>query len=134
MGCVLRAGGKRFDVDSYLQQSSLLPLAIYHVGEKSFPQSRGPSAQSGFNVSVSDAEMSELEIQIKDAIAFLNSNRVELIRLRDFPGVENSVLDFGVEQIDLPIQGNRFPSELLRLAGAMNLDLEISRYWRGSES
>jgi hypothetical protein len=134
MGCVLRVAGEGLDVDAFFQQSSLQPLAVYRVGDKGFPKSRGPCIQPGFNVSVSDAEMSELDIQIKDAIAFLNSNNIELLRLRDFPGAENLVLDFGVEQIDVPIQGNRFPAELLRLAGAMNIDLQVSRYWECLDS
>lgn len=137
MGCVLRAAGERFDVDSFLRQSSLRPLAVYRLGDSGFIKSRGPCAQSGFNVSVSDAERSEIDVQIQHAIAFLHSNNIELVRLRDFPDVEDLVLDFGVEQIDqndFPIQGTRFPAELLRLAGALNLDLEISRHWLCLES
>ena len=64
MGCVLRAAGERLDVDAFFQQSSLQPLAVYRLGDKGFIKSRGPCIESGFNVAVSDAEMSELDIQI----------------------------------------------------------------------
>jgi hypothetical protein len=61
----------------------------------------------------SNAKFSELHKKIDEATLFLPSNEKELIRLRDFPGVEGISLDFGIEERDVPAQREAFPPELL---------------------
>jgi hypothetical protein len=45
-----------------------------------------------------------------------------------FPGVESAGLDFGIARRDGAAQFESFPSELLRLAGNLGLDLDLSQY------
>jgi len=129
--CVFRVSGAHFDVDQFLGKSLWLPPAIFRAGEPRFPasQPKGPILeQSGFNLNVSDAEFSELHRQIHDAILFLRSNEKELVRLRDFPGVEGMCLDFGIEERDVPAQSEAFPPELLFLLGQMGISLAFTLY------
>lgn len=57
MSCVLRVGGRNFDVDAFVTASTLKPLILYHRGHRRLPDSRvQPDDESGLNVSVSERE------------------------------------------------------------------------------
>jgi hypothetical protein len=130
MSAILRAFGKHFDVDAFLAHCRLPVRAVKRLGEpvyKSQPDGRRHTA-SGVNVSVSEADFSEFPLQVKEAIIFLQTNESEVRRLCAFPGVVTPTLDFGIDQRDVPIQCDRLPRELLRLAGSLGLDIEVSKY------
>ena len=129
--CVLRVSGAHFDVDQFLGKSLWIPPAIFRAGEPKFTAEsteRSVSRKSGFNLNASNAEFSELHKQIDDAIRFLRSNEKELVRLRDFPGVEGMRLDFGIEERDVPAQSETFPPELLFLLGRLGISLVFTLY------
>jgi len=131
MGCVLRASGAAFDVDSFLKNSGLRPLVVYHRGEARAPASNPAGRKherSGMNVSVSEREFSDLAGQIKDAIQFLAENAQELTRLRDYAGLEGLEVDFPVEDRDVAAQTDAFPAELMSLLGKLRIGLAVSRY------
>ena len=131
MSCVLRASGANFDVDSFLKDSSLQPLAVFRRGEVHFPNSvvaQPTSKYSGMNISVSTREFSDLKGQIEDAVGFLSENGEELKRLRDSPGLERMDLDFPIEVRDVVFQSDAFPPPLLSLLGGLRIGLIISRY------
>ncbi len=131
MGCVLRVWGRDFDVDEFLNRSSLEPLTIWHAGESQSPISvpaAHPQLHSGMHVSVSIREFSDLSGQIKDAESFLRTHNEELLRLRDFSGIESSALDFPVESRDVAVQTDTFPPSLLGLMGQLKITLAISHY------
>ena len=81
MSCVLRARGISFAVDEFLAESALKPTAIFRRGEPRLPESQpeGPKlSASGFHVVASEADFSDLQVQIADAIHFLEKNQAEL--------------------------------------------------------
>jgi hypothetical protein len=129
MSCVLRISGGSFDVESFLRDSSLVPLIVLHRGHSRFADSRQPPEDhSGMNVSVSTRDFSDLAGQIADAIAFLSAHTPELSRLRNYPGVEKMQLDFPVEDRDTLVQTDVFPATLLTLMGKLNIELAVSHY------
>ena len=131
MSCVLRARGISFAVDEFLAGSALKPIAIFRRGELRLPASHpeGPKlCASGFHVVASEADFSNLEIQIADAIHFLEHNQGELTRLVSFPGVENLSLDFGIEERDVAAQSEHFPPNFLRIVGNLGIWLEFTLY------
>lgn len=131
MSCVLRASGKYFDVDSFLKDSTIKPLIVYHRGESRFPHSNPTmrsNDQSGMNVSVSVREFDDLAGQVEDAIQFLLDNTPELRRLRDFPGVERMEMDFPVADRDVAVQRDAFPDGLISLLGDVRIGLVVSHY------
>ncbi len=131
MSCVLRADGRDFDVDSFLVNSPLKPLIVYHRGRRRFPFSKmTPDDKSGMNVSVSEREFADLTGQISDAIHFLADHFQELKRLREFPGLERLVLDFPVADRDVAVERDCFPAELMSLMGELRIDLHVSHYPR----
>jgi hypothetical protein len=81
---------------------------------------------------VSRGSWSGLAGQARDAVAFLKDHADELNVLRAAPGVENMRLDFPLDlRIDretVMAQFDYFPSELVSLAGALGLGLELSIY------
>lgn len=129
MSCVLRASGACFDVDEFLKTSTLDVLTAFHRGGAQFPASSitRKSEFSGMSVSLSTREFSDLTGQIEDAIRFLSENERELIRLRDFPGIERMELDFPIEEREVVYQRDAFPYQLLSRLGDLRIALVVSR-------
>jgi len=127
MSCVLRAFGDKFKPAAFFEDSPLQPDSIY---EKRDPRRLDESDQtfSGFNLTVSDATFDELEIQILQAMSFLDEYEEELRRLGRFPGVEGISLDFGIRWREVAAQTDTFPSDLLWRAGALDISLEVTHY------
>src|SRR5687768_3574850 len=116
MGCVLRAQGKKFDLDRYLRRkSSLTPVAVHRRGAPRFStQPAGKkNAMSSLSVDVSRRDFSDFKGQIRDAIRFLEKRRAAIDRLRRFTGVETVGLDFGVDFPRSPNEVYNFPEALL---------------------
>lgn len=131
MSCVLRAWGEAFDVAAFCAKSPLQPNAVYERGDPVPSGSSQGSVRrfSGFNLTVSDATLDELEIQVLEAIGFLDEYEEELRRLGSYPGVEGMSLDFAIGwRGEVVAQTSTFPSELLWRAGALDLSLQITHY------
>jgi hypothetical protein len=125
-GCVLRATGDCFEPQGFLDDSSLVPCNIFRKGERK-AQNRSWSS-SGFTVVVSEASGDDLAQQIQDAIEFLRMHKTEVARLMRFEGLEGVDLDFGVNRKNDFLQSSRLPPELLTLAGALGVGVEVSIY------
>lgn len=131
MACILRASGRKFQAEEFCVKSPLMPCRIFRKGEPRFPKSQpqGPQITAGgLNIVVSAADFHQLARQVKEAIAFLRKHSTEIKRLVRYPGVESVGLDFGITWKDVIVQGDYLPAELIRLAGALGLDIEISHY------
>ncbi len=130
MSAVLRAHGEGFDVELFLAESSLEPDNVYQKGAPvvSDKENGLPRTTSGFSLTVSRADFSDLETQIREAILFLDEYEDELRRLGKFDGVEGVSLDFGVERRDVAAQTDVFPSDLLWRAGALDIWIAITHY------
>jgi hypothetical protein len=124
-GCVLRAAGVDFDVDKFVESSSLSPCEVYYKGESRRRQGK-LYEKSGFNIVVSAASGDDLQQQIDDALRFLEQNQAEVKRLLSY--AEEASLDFGVWQRGEFGHYYNFPPELLRLAGGLGLCIELSVY------
>jgi len=79
---------------------------------------------------VSDHGFSEVAGQIENALTFLQTHTAELRLLATSPGVEDIVLDFGIEDWDVVVQVDSFPPDLLLRMGDLRIGLVISRYPR----
>ena len=125
-GCVLRASGAKFLPAEFLARSSFRPCNVFHAGAP-----RGGASvwtTSGFTVEVSAASGEELDTQIEDALAFLHRHSDELNRLANMNELEDLRLDFGVSRKNGFLQSSYLPPELVRLAGKLNIGIEISIY------
>lgn len=131
MSCVLRAHGASFQVHEFLEKSSLRPDTIYQKGDPMTAGKKNGSRRpaSGFTVAVSQADFSDLEGQIREAILFLDEYEEELRRLGSYSGVEGVSLDFGVEWRTASVQTDVFPADLLWRAGALDIWLAVTHYF-----
>jgi hypothetical protein len=104
------------------------------VGEPRFQsQPEGKrNEESGFIVDVSRREFDDFPGQVIDAIAFLKEHEQAIAKLRAAPGVDDIRLDFPIHlRIDrhkIFAQFDYFSQELVSLAGALGLGLELSIY------
>jgi hypothetical protein len=131
LAAVLRASGPDFDVDAFVAESDWSIAKVFHRGQALLPETQPGGrkrAESGLNVVVSEADFHEFAEHVRDAIAFLTDDSAEVRRLVGFPGITGVVLDFGIAWRDAVAQSDRFPADLVRLAGACGIALEISHY------
>ena len=126
VSCVLRASGTEFDPEAFLVDSELTANPVYRRGEPK--PGEGTWQSSGFQVGVSQAELSDLPGQIRDAVRFLSLHEEELQRLGRFEGVESVCIDFAIDRRDVAVQTDVFDAELLWRAGALDIDLVVSHY------
>jgi hypothetical protein len=130
MSCMFRIAGVKLNVDRLLAAVSLPATMSFRKGElrlKTRPDGKR-NKDSGAAFLVSDADFDQFEKQKRDAIAFLKTKKAVIRRIMNWPGVDGGELDFGVEQREVIIQCEYFPAELLKLAGSLGLDIEVSLY------
>ena len=122
--CVLRATGDNCQPSDFLRDSTFEPCNVFRKDERKSASSVWDT--SGITVDVSSED--EFSAQVRDAIVFLETNRIELLRLKQFAGLEEISLDFGVNRKDKFLQSYLFPLELIHLASEFALELELSIY------
>jgi hypothetical protein len=122
--CVLRATGDNFQPSDFLRDSVFEPCNVFGKGERKSASSAWET--SGITVEVSSAD--DFSAQVRDAIVFLETNRAELLRLKQFAGLEEISLDFGVGGRNGFLQSYLFPLQIIRLASEFSLELEVSIY------
>jgi len=131
MPTVLRAYGAEFDADAFVAGCTLPVCAVKRRGEPVFPASQPDGRRhewSGVHVPTSDADFSEFQRQVEESVAFLRDHEAEIRRLCEFPGVEQVTLDFGIERRDVPVQCDHLSAALVRVAGTLGLEIEVSHY------
>lgn len=110
MSCVLRISGPGVKVS--LSKISLEPYRV---------------EDGAAHFDVSEADFSNLQEQVKDAIAFLQLHKEDLQLIMSEPST-SGVLDFAIEWRDVFAQFDSFPAALVREAGNLGLALELSHY------
>ncbi|WP_395502234.1 hypothetical protein [Ectopseudomonas mendocina] len=131
MSCILRFWGKDFDPKEAIQSIPIAADKIWIIGERRFPESQTMLKlhnSSGLNFLVSNADFSEIQTQIEDAIKFLSMHHAWLERLSSSPGLEGAVIDFGAELKNSFSQSYSFPPALLQALGKSNITLGLSVY------
>ena len=129
-GAVLRVSGSKIGVTQFLAKSSWKPTAVFWKGEPRFGSSTRVSTINGFNWSVSDADGSRLDLQIRDSKRFLVREKHEIRRLSRLK--LHATLDFGVEAPgDVFARFYRFDAGLLSCLAKAKIDLELSHYVAG---
>lgn len=134
MPCNLVILGKNFDIDEFLAKSKLRGFTKVYKGEPRFKSKpNGEKVEhSRIGIQTSKAGFHELEKQIKDTIRYLKRHKDKLSHIKQFSEIDFATLDFGINlRIDkkkVLLQSDRFPNELLKLAGEIGLDIELSIY------
>jgi hypothetical protein len=132
MATVLRILGKNFNVDNFNVGWKLIPLNIIRSGQEKYPKKtvseRAKNSQLIF--SVSNAETNDLNTQIAETIDFLKKHEKQLNLISKDESVEIIALDFAfnsrIDRKICEVQFDYFPSELIRLAGKLNMAIWLS--------
>lgn len=134
MPCNLVILGKDLDIDAFLAKSKLRGFTRIYKGEpmfKSKPEGRKVE-YSRVAIQTSKADFNELDKQIKDTIRYLKRHKDKLSHIKQVKEIDFALLDFGINlRIDnekVHLQSDRFPNELLKMAGELGLDIELSIY------
>jgi len=131
MSCILRASGKSFDVDSYVNGKDVEFTQVYKKGESRLLASKSNGRKldcSGVGIEVSCAGFDAMNQQLEDALRFLNDNMALVVELVGCRGVESVSLDFGVETKPSFCASYTFPAELVAIAGKLGISLCVSMY------
>jgi len=129
LGCYFTASGQTFDVDSFLKRTTLDASAVCYRGQPLKVPKGKLQKVSGFSVTINDTRMfGDLSPQIPKALRFLRKHRRELLRLSRFPGVSDLRLVFPWCRPEGTYGVERFPAELLELAGSRRIGIELSFY------
>lgn len=131
MSCILRVFGSSLNVEALLAQTALEPDRVWKKGEPRFKTKPDGETLNNSNASflASEADMSEFDIQTREASFFLEKNHSEIRKMVVFPGVEEVVLDFGVELRDYAIHSDYLPPKLIQVAAQAGIGLELSHYY-----
>jgi hypothetical protein len=125
--CVFVASGLDFDVDRYLASSPFKAMTVFRKGD--VPPKNNPEGKSrpdsGFVVLVSADQELGLVPQLKEALAFLNEHEAELKAVRKV-GMDNMLLDLGVQVSDKIQQAEYLPPELIMALGRLGMGLIFS--------
>lgn len=115
-----------------------LSVKPYRMSERGDPVFRTGKVYEHARLSfdVSDADFDQLQQQFADAVAFLSAHEADIRTLAEAGEV---VLDFGYEPRSAPsgaaavIQSERLPQDLVRLAAALDVMIELTLYLPGDE-
>ena len=131
MSCILRIVGKDFDVDAFILKSEIAPYKRFYKGDPKY-QSKPDGAKldnSGCIIELSNADFHNFAQQLKDATAYLTQHKEKFKLINNFPGIDYSILDFGLENDDIKfIQTYYLPNDLLKIVGELGLSIELSLY------
>jgi hypothetical protein len=128
MPCILRVEGKDFDVDDYLKNRPFQPSAIFRKG------SFKGLIKSAFHITISnssDPNSKSLEMEIR---VFLEKNYSTLTELANVPGVDSLTLDITLIVPSATHLKFSFSSALLKLVGALKMEMEVSALVRNFPS
>jgi len=129
LGCYLTARGRTFDVDSFLKRTTLDADTIFYRGQPLKVPKGKLREVSGFSVTINHTKVfGDLEPQIPKALKFRRNHQEELRRLSRFPGVSDLWLVFPCCRPEGTYGVERFPAELLDLAGSRGISIEVSFY------
>jgi len=131
MSCILRFWGKDFNPQKAVEGVPIVADKLWFIGERRFPESKKMLKlhnNSGVNFLVSNADFSEIQTQIENAVIFLSVHHSWLKRLSSSPGLEGAVIDFGAEITNSFSQSYSFSPALLLALGKSNITLGLSVY------
>jgi hypothetical protein len=125
---ILRALGKDFPVDVFVQTTTLPVTMKYRRGDPITTSSTQTCRDSGIAIDISRADWHEFDRQVSDSTLFLGRHWDEIVRLIKFDGVEEAWVDFGVGWSKDGAHYYRWPADFITMLADLGLALEVSHY------
>jgi hypothetical protein len=81
-----------------------------------------------FTFVASDADFCDFELQVEEATKFLEKHSDDISGIIALNGVEDAILDFGIELRDVAIHCDFLTPRFLRAAAEVGVTVELSHY------
>jgi hypothetical protein len=127
--CILKLFNPKKSFKTFCETTKLPIYSVYDIGEKR-TKSELYTIYT-LSLDVSDRDFDEFSGQVTDAISFLKKFETELIALFDQYQPTDKYLDFPIySRLNSTIvnQNDHLPSELIKLAGKLELGIEMAIY------
>lgn len=136
--CIFHISSRQHSFKEFLKQHPELPVYQHHEKGDILKISvdKTPTDDYGFSCEVSDRDWNDVEGQIVDMISFLEVYSPHLTILKENYSLEDWHFDLPYEcQLNEKrfVQTDFLPPKLLRLAGALDIGIELSLYWPAAE-
>lgn len=128
MSCMLRISGVDLDVTTVSSQHPLPGQIVWKKGEARVLKGKF-HVDSGVSVVVSDADLDQFDLQVKDATQFLELHSGTITDIVTFPGVEEVIFDFGIALFEDRLASSSYlPPRFIQLAGNAGVGVMLSHY------
>lgn len=136
--CVFHVSSPTDSFQTFLANHPDLPVYKQHEkGETPKIESdHGPHANYGFSCEVSDRGWDDVEGQVVDMISFLEVYTPYLQSLKTTHSIDSWRFDMPYEcrlDTDCYAQFEYLPPKLIRLAGTLDIGIELSLYWPSAD-
>ena len=129
MSCILRIYGSTLDVDALRVPPSLKVDRYWRKGEAHRANSKRINTDSGIQIIVSNADITEVERQVEEVTKVLKENWAAIAVVTSAGGVESAVLSFGVALLEGNVAAFlELPRDLVALAAKAGLSIDMSTY------
>ena len=129
--CVLKIYSDTFSFKEFAGNTKIPIFSIFDKGEYRDQKRTRQVKENTLSIDVSDKEWDDFPGQVSDAIGFLSKHHDELFGLLSRISDVKGCLDFPIySRLNSNIinQNDYIPSELVCLAGKLNLDIGMSQY------
>ena len=127
MCAYLRVEGETFDVDGFLDGSTIKPDQVFHRGLQKERLKGKNWPCNGFGIEIGGA-FGQLDSQITEIIKFFGEHRQELARLSHFPGVSDIRLIFSYCPGNGANVTEYLPPVVLGSLGSIGVGIELDIY------
>ncbi|WP_027360814.1 hypothetical protein [Desulforegula conservatrix] len=130
MSCILRVYGNSLDIEMLLDQLELEPYQWWEKDELRVPNnpSFGVRNYSGANFIASKAKMHSFDTQVEETLVFLERNKVDILKITSFLGVEGADLDFSIALGDTYTHTDYLSPKFLCAVAKFGLGVSLSHY------
>lgn len=129
--CILKIYSETNSFKEFAIKCSIPVFSVFDKGEFRNKSKTRKSAYYSISFIASEKDWDEFPEQVKDVIAYLESNYTVLKELLSTHEINNAYLDFPIYSRlndDVINQNDHLPRELISLAGKLNLGIEMSIY------
>lgn len=127
--CILKVYSNVDSFESFSKKTDIPVYSLHNKGDIKYKDKKYSSYRISFGVS--EKEWDDFEGQISDAILFLEKHYEQIQLLNDTITISDAYLDFPLwSRLDENIanQNNHIPRQLIRIAGKLNIGIEVAIY------
>ena len=129
--CILKILNKTGSYKSLISKIKIKPYSVQDKGDKPFKTIKRIVKEYKISFATSDKEWNDLPGQIKDTVKYLKRNKIELRKVIKDNKNTKAYLDFPIYSRlnkNIVFQSDKFPSDLLKLCGDLDIMIVLSNY------